>query len=80
MLLQALGNFYTGIGMLLGGGLNQMGCNKHSDNDSVSRRELTDALESFKYDNSQPKGNITINNSIANANANSNTQLGRSTH
>ncbi|AZE65599.1 hypothetical protein SAMN05216475_3974 [Pseudomonas synxantha] len=78
MLLQALGNFYTGIGMLLGGGLPH----KHLHNDSVSRRELTEALASFKYDHSQPKGNITINNSIANANANanSNTQMGRSMH
>ena len=79
MLLQALGNFYTGIGMLLGGGLNQMGgCNKQSHEDSVSRRELDEALEPFKYDHSQPKSNIIINTSIANAN--SNTQSGRSMH
>lgn len=80
MLLQALGNFYSGIGMMLGGG--QMGgaCAKHSHNDSVSRRELSDAL---KYDRPQPPGNITINNANANANsnansnANTNTQIGR---
>ena len=83
MLLQALGNFYSGIGMMLGGG--QMGgaCAKHSHNDSVSRRELSDALKSFKYDLPQPSSNITINNSVANANnnvnsnANTNTQIGR---
>ena len=83
MLLQALGNFYSGIGMMLGGG--QMGgaCAKHSHNDSVGRRELSDALKSFKYDLPQPSSNITINNSVANANnnvnsnANTNTQLGR---
>ena len=83
MLLQALGNFYSGIGMMLGGG--QMGgaCAKHSHNDSVGRRELSDALKSFKYDFPQPSSNITINNSVANANnnvnsnANTNTQIGR---
>lgn len=83
MLLQALGNFYSGIGMMLGGG--QMGgaCAKHSHNDSVGRRELSDALKSFKYDLPQPISNITINNSVANANnnvnsnANTNTQIGR---
>ncbi|MBK3443163.1 MULTISPECIES: hypothetical protein [Pseudomonas] len=83
MLLQALGNFYSGIGMMLGGG--QMGgaCAKHSHNDSVGRRELSDALKSFKYDLPQPSSNITINNSVANANnnvnsnANTNTQIGR---
>ncbi|RFD29806.1 type III secretion protein [Pseudomonas sp. GL93] len=79
MLLQALGNFYSGIGMMLGGG--QMGgaCAKHSHNDSVSRRELSDALKSFKYDHSQPTSNITINNSVSNANSNANTnaQIGR---
>jgi hypothetical protein len=83
MLLQALGNFYSGIGMMLGGG--QMGgaCAKHSHNDSVGRRELSDALKSFKYDLPQPSSIITINNSVANANnnvnsnANTNTQIGR---
>ena len=83
MLLQALGNFYSGIGMMLGGG--QMGgaCAKHSHNDSVGRRELSDALKPFKYDFPQPSSNITINNSVANANnnvnsnANTNTQIGR---
>ena len=81
MLLQALGNFYSGIGMMLGGG--QMGgaCAKHSHNDSVGRRELSDALKSFKYDLPQPSSNITINNSVANANnnanSNANTQIGR---
>ena len=83
MLLQALGNFYSGIGMMLGGG--QMGgaCAKHSHNDSVGRRELSDALKSFKYDLPLPSSNITINNSVANANnnvnsnANTNTQIGR---
>ena len=83
MLLQALGNFYSGIGMMLGVG--QMGgaCAKHSHNDSVGRRELSDALKSFKYDFPQPSSNITINNSVANANnnvnsnANTNTQIGR---
>lgn len=79
MLLQALGNFYSGIGMMLGGG--QMGgaCAKHSHNDSVTRRELSDVLKSFKYDHSQPTGNITINNSVSNANSNANTnaQIGR---
>ena len=83
MLLQALDNFYSGIGMMLGGG--QMGgaCAKHSHNDSVGRRELSDALKSFKYDLPQPSSNITINNSVANANnnvnsnANTNTQIGR---
>ena len=79
MLLQALGNFYSGIGMMLGGG--QMGgaCAKHSHNDSVSRRELSDALKSLKYDRPQPPGKITINNANANANsnANTNTQIGR---
>ena len=69
--------------MMLGGG--QMGgaCAKHSHNDSVGRRELSDALKSFKYDLPQPSSNITINNSVANANnnvnsnANTNTQIGR---
>jgi len=83
MLLQAVGNFYSVIGMILGGG--QMGgaCAKHSHNDSVGRRELSDALKSFKYDFPQPSSNITINNSVANANnnvnsnANTNTQIGR---
>ena len=83
MLLQALGNFYSGIGMILGGG--QMGgaCAKHSHNDSVGRRELSDALKSFKYDLPQPSSNITINNSVANANnnvnsnANTSAQFGR---
>ena len=83
MLLQALGQLYTGVGMMLGGG--QMGgaCAKHSHNDSVGRRELSDALKSFKYDFPQPSSNITINNSVANANnnvnsnANTNTQIGR---
>ncbi|GLH48528.1 type III secretion protein [Pseudomonas lactis] len=79
MLLQALGNFYSGIGMMLGGG--QMGgaCAKHSHNDSVSRRELSDALKSLQYDRPQPTSNITINNANANANsnANTNTQIGR---
>ena len=83
MLLQAVGNFYSVIGMILCGG--QMGgaCAKHSHNDSVGRRELSDALKSFKYDLPQPSSNITINNSVANANnnvnsnANTNTQIGR---
>ena len=79
MLLQALGNFYSGIGMMLGGG--QMGgaCAKHSHNDSVSWRELSDALKSFKYDHPQPTTNFTINNSVSNANSNANTnaQIGR---
>ena len=83
MLLQALGQLYTGVGMMLGGG--QMGgaCAKHSHNDSVGRRELSDALKSFKYDLPQPSSHITINNSVANANnnvnsnANTNTQIGR---
>lgn len=85
MLLQALGQLYTGVGMMLGGG--QMGgaCAKHSHNDSVSRRELSDALKSFKYDFPQPTSHITINNSVANANnnansnanSNANTQIGR---
>ena len=81
MLLQALGQLYTGVGMMLGGG--QMGgaCAKHSHNDSVSRRELSDALKSFKYDFPQPSSHITINNSVANANnnanSNANTQIGR---
>ena len=83
MFLQALGNFYSAFGMMLGGG--QMGgaCAKHSHNDSVGRRELSDALKSFKYDLPQPSSNITINNSVANANnnvnsnANTNTQIGR---
>ena len=79
MFLQALGNFYSAFGMMLGGG--QMGgaCAKHSHNDSVSRRELSDALKSLKYDRPQPPGNITINNANANANsnANTNTQIGR---
>ena len=79
MFLQALGNFYSAFGMMLGGG--QMGgaCAKHSHNDSVSRRELSDALESFKYGHSQPTTNLTINNSVSNANSNANTnaQIGR---
>ena len=79
MLLQAVGNFYSVIGMILGGG--QMGgaCAKHSHNDSVSRRELSDALKSFKYGHSQPTTNLTINNSVSNANSNANTnaQIGR---
>ncbi|WP_343077519.1 type III secretion protein [Pseudomonas sp.] len=79
MFLQALGNFYSAFGMMLGGG--QMGgaCAKHSHNDSVSRRELSDALKSFKYGHSQPTTNLTINNSVSNANSNANTnaQIGR---
>lgn len=74
MLLQAVGNFYSAIGMMLGGA-----CAKHSHNDSVSRRELSDALKSFKYGHSQPTTNLTINNSVSNANSNANTnaQIGR---
>ena len=79
MFLQALGNFYSAFGMMLGGG--QMGgaCAKHSHNDSVGRRELSDALKSFKYDHPQPTTNFTINNSVSNANSNANTnaQIGR---
>lgn len=70
MMMQALGNLYTGIGMLLGGGRMGGGCADHAHKDSVSRRELFEALESFKYGPSQPTSNITINNSVANANTN----------
>ncbi|OKO45911.1 MULTISPECIES: type III secretion protein [unclassified Pseudomonas] len=79
MLLQAVGNFYSAIGMMLGGGQVGGACAKHSHNDSVSRRELSDALKSFKYGHSQPTTNLTINNSVSNANSNANTnaQIGR---
>lgn len=75
MLLQALGNFYSGIGAMLGGGRMGGACANHSHNDSVSRSELSEALKSFKYDHPQPTSNITINNSVANANTNA--QIGR---
>ena len=87
MLTQVAANFYAGLSVMLGGGRVGGACAKHSHNDSVSRRELSDALKSFKYDFPQPTSHITINNSVANANnnannnvsnnANTNTQIGR---
>ncbi|QQU70736.1 type III secretion protein [Pseudomonas fluorescens] len=79
MLTQVAANFYAGLSVMLGGGRVGGACAKHSHNDSVSRRELSDALKSFKYGHSQPTTNFTINNSVSNANSNANTnaQIGR---
>lgn len=70
MLLQALGNFYMGVGMLLGGGSASQPINQHCDKsrrgEPASRRELEARLanlESVQYSHSQPRNSITINNS-----------------
>ncbi len=72
MVLQALGSIYSALGnALLNGGKNTCaggGCHNHSKSDAVSRSELTQALESFKYGLSQPSNNVVVNNSVANSN------------
>lgn len=67
MLLQALGNFYMGMGMMLGGGSNQQQCHEHGhkDGDSARLRALENklqSLDSVQYGHSQPQNNIMINN------------------